>query len=384
MGGVRLTEAIDNARQVARVSPGQQRYEITGYQEIPTNHISANQHNPRPSFHLQDNDPYLLDLGASIAATGQHRPALVFEQMGHYELPDNIGHFVLLQGERRWRSCAIAKVDKLSCLVVRTPVTLAEELEWLGIEEAFKEDWQFFFVLKFARRLADELGVPIVSNDIISRTGLKTEDLKVAERLFRLEEPVQRVVQEYEEAAYLARQQKQRGGGRAMSSAKVGEFSAPKAAIVWDIFEELRKKFGYLEMIKQYDDLNLQMRITGKAVQGKATTEDLNGFLSMVRSAEEPYQHGVLTQVDELLTNPSYKVRKFLVSTNHAQVGKYRKMMARIDGLEKSVRAANHHLDQIGTDPDQLAEDLRLVMKLQRELMTLERGIERQHDRHRG
>lgn len=364
--GIRLTDTAPQDNQLRL-----QRYEIIGYDEIPVSHISKNPHNPRPSFQLKDDDKYLLELGDSIKTTMQHRPALVFEEVGHYELPDRIGYYRLLQGERRWRACRIAHVDYLRCLTVRTPISLAEELEWLGIEEAFKEEWQNFFLLQFADRLARELNVPILSPDIISRTGLNKDQLQVASKLFRLETPIQKLVQEYEEMSYQVRQGKAKGY-------KKGEFGANKAAVVYDICVALREFLP--QITKSMSDLELQMLVVGKVTKHKNTLDHLQNMLRCIRGeADAP---GKQTEVAEFLLNPDRNITQVLKNTDYANVSRYTKLLNRFPLFQSSVESLIPHLGQIGTDPIQLQQDLTAVSRLQRALLQLENGIDAQLRKH--
>jgi hypothetical protein len=59
---------------------------------------------------------------------------LVYELVGHWSAEDQPGTYVLLQGERRYRSSLMVGNGILKANVARVPASLSEELELLGIE----------------------------------------------------------------------------------------------------------------------------------------------------------------------------------------------------------------------------------------------------------
>lgn len=290
------------------------RYEIKGYEEILTGRISPHPRNPRPTFHLADDDPHLLALSDSIKVEGQNNPAMLYEQVGHYSLPDKPGHYVLLQGERRWRACKIADVPRLRSLIVATPTNEAEEYEWLGIEEAFKLDWQPFFLLRFAADLARKNNVEVFSPEIAAKTGLSMKQLKIADAVFSLEPPIQAMVAEYEELAY---EQAIKPGSKkrsklAGSGVNTAEFPVAKAALVWEIFAELRRHCK-ISLVKDKSDLELQRVIAQRATRRNTSIKDLQEFLVCAREIGKGGQGRAQTKhlhaVTDLLDNPSRNLR---------------------------------------------------------------------------
>lgn len=352
------------------------RYEILGYDEIPVTRIYANPDNPRPKFHFSDDDPELIALGDSIKTSGQHRPAIVYEMVGGWrpECQDQQGNYMLLQGESRWRACQIAKVDTLRCLIVRTPKDKASELEWLGVEEGFKRDWQPFFVMRFAHRLSQELNTKITDQEITARTGLAIGQLKLAEKIFKLEPEIQAILAEYEEIVYKQRQNRETKGRIAGGSGiRSKEFTTAKAGLVWDIFSVLRDKHSFV--VKDYTDLELQRRIASKATKGAATSKEMEALLSALREPTTP--QGLPTEIVNLLANEGQKIKDTVRTVGHKNVIKHRKLIRSLDAVRTPIRSILANVDQVGTDPGQLEQDQNTILRLINDLQTYERELEK-------
>lgn len=352
------------------------RYEILGYDEIPVDRIFPNPDNPRPNFHFSDDDPELIALGDSIKSSGQHRPAIVYEMVGGWrpECQDNQGHYMLLQGESRWRACTLAKVDVLRCLIVRTPKDKTSELEWLGVEEAFKREWQPFFVMRFAHRLANELNIEITNQKITARTGLTTKDLKLAEKIFKLEPEIQAILVEYEEILYKQRQNRMtKGRISGGSGIRSKEFTTSKAGHVWDIFQVLREKHAFV--VKEYDDLELQRRIASKATKGSATDKEMQALLSALN--EPNVNERIPTEIANLLANEEQKIKDTVRTVGHRNAIKHRKLIRSLDALRTPVRAIHDSIDQVGTDLDQLETDKNVILRLINDLQKYEHLLDK-------
>lgn len=350
------------------------RYEIVGYEEIPIDRIRINPDNPRPSFHLQDDDSGLIELGNSIRTSGQHRPAIVYEMVNGWrdECKDTHGHYMLLQGERRWRSSRIAKMDTLRCLIVRTPKSELEEHEWLGVEEAFKEDWQPFFVMRFAVNLAAQLGVGVTDPAVTARTGLSIAELTKAEKIMSLELPIQALVAEYEELLYQdkrARGANHNGriGGKAGVRSK--EFTPNKAAMVWDAFRLLRANYPHL--CNDLTNLELQRRLAVKV--SKSSTRDIDALLSALR--ERQPRQGMMTQIAEFLDNPQRKLHDTIRATGNGVAIRHRKLIASVERIDGSFVQLRAQIDQIGSDAQTLADDHVAILRLARHIDEYERAL---------
>lgn len=350
------------------------RFNILGYAEIDPENIQRHPKNPRPAFHLSDDDPGLKALGDSIKVDGQHRPAVVYELVGHYEDEDQPGVYRLYQGERRWRACKIAGVEKLRCFVVATPKNLAEEMDWLGVEEAFKQDWQPFFVLKYCHDLAQEHGVPVHSAEISAKTGVSMSDLKIAEKMFKLEPAIQYYAAEYEELMYeqLVKGKRKRGSRLSGAGVRSKEFPVTKAAAVYDIFAALREHCSIL--VKEYSDLELQQMIAQKATRG-ATLDDLQKLHGQIRQLGKNPPPGLLTEIDELLKNEDRAIKPFLRNTGVEESGKLNKFMQRSRNTRRIAAELVDVMEQVGSDPDDLEEVRTEALELIRDVSEVERQI---------
>lgn len=358
-----------------------QRFNIRGYAEIPVEDIEAHPLNPRPTFHLSDDDPGLKALGESLKVDGQHRPAVVYELVGHYdpEVPDQPGKYRLYQGERRWRSARIAEVENLRCFIVDAPKSEAEEWEWLGVEEAFKQDWQPFFVLKYCNNLAEQHSVPVYSSEISAKTGVPMSDLKIAEKLFKLEEPIQFFAAEYEELMYdqLVKGKRKRGTRLSGTGVRSKEFPVNKAAMVYDIFEAMREHTPLL--VKKYSDLELQQLIAQKATQG-ATLEELQKLHGQIKQLGKNPPPGLLTEISELLENDNRTIRGVLKNAGVEESGKLNQFMQRSVKVRKLCASITEVIDNVGNDPDDLRDVQVEALALFRDASELERAVSRRID----
>lgn len=352
------------------------KYEIIDLIEVPLDDISPNPLNPRPAFHLSDDDPELLSMAASIATEGLHRPAMIYELVGHYEQKDAPRKFVLLQGERRWRASKLAKVGSLKANLHRVPQDKAEELELLGIEDAHKMPWQQFFEMRHAKALADTYGVSVAHADIVNKTGLSMDQLRTAEKIFSLEPEIQALCAAYEEEVYSQRVSGKRKGSKAgrvrLSGTGVSEFTTTKAALTWDIFCALREHLTI--MVKDYDDVELQKRIATWACNG-ASTDDLSGFNQAIRQAGEHAPTKMLTRVHNLLKNPESSVKASVNALGMSQVQKLNIFLNKLEQLTKDAVTLTRKADQLGHNPGKLNETRLAIVSTVRELERMERAV---------
>lgn len=354
--------------------PFEFHWEILGIEDIPVERVRANPDNPRPSFHLDDDDPYLVGMADSIRSTGQHAPAFVYELVGHYRHPDEPGRFMLLQGERRWRSCRIGGIDTLRCLIVPTPTSEAQEWGWLGNEEAFKEPWGRYFVLDYARGLAQRLGLDSMQDkEIATLTGLSMRVLGQAEKMFRLKPEIHILVAAYEEQRY--RHAKTGRAGRVPRLAGVGEFTVAKAALVWDIFDLLRTH--YRTAVRGWDDLELQRRLAAKITAAKGGTRDqLESLHALLVDGATDDKPGLLKEVADLLEDEHRPVAALLRNQGHARAGRIERVSRAATKLIQTVDNLTRTPSQLGSNVGTLNNARLVLNRLLVSLTRLDRAIE--------
>lgn len=352
-------------------------YEIIGFEEVPVQAVIPHPHNPRPKFHLRDDDPGLLALGDSIKTEGQFEPALVFEQVGHYSLPDAPGTYILLKGERRWRACGLVGQPTLRTLVCKTPTNQAEEEMLLGIEDSFKEPWGRFFVMRFAVRLAALLDLPVVDREIAAKTGLRLDDLRQAERIFQLEPAIQALVAEYEEQMYQQRISGARKAGGRLSRSRVTikEFTVPKAAMVWDIFHTLRSYYPVI--VKDYSDLELQRRIAQLATASSSSYRKLEAILGLLRRhADRETPPGLLSQIAEMLSGTKTVTHVLEQSGSKDALG-FQRALAQLHSSIRKIDSFQERIAHVGDDLSTLKDAQRLLLDAYRTITEMERALSR-------
>jgi hypothetical protein len=352
-----------------------QKYEIIDYAELPVSHVTHNPRNPRPSFHLEDDDPELAAMADSIKVEGQHRPVLAFELIGHYEYPDKPGFFMLLQGERRWRSCNIAEVENIKTNIIRTPKNLVEELELLGIEEAHKLPWQPFFEMQHAKTLADAYGITVRHANIANKTGLTLDQLRQAEKIFALEPEIQQMLAEYEKEMYLQRiQGKRKKSGRITGrGVRVNEFTITKAATVYEIFLALRENLTLT--VAEFNDLDLQKRIATWATAYGTSTDDLSLFLQALRQVGTNPPPGMIAKVHNLVQNPDAGVKLMVNTMGNGLLNRLNNLSGRAEKLGKDSRVLSGRAEQFGHDEEILGRIQKQLMVASREIDRLERAV---------
>ena len=363
--------------RVTEAAPIKPRFEILGYAEIPVDHIEPHPENPRPTWHLPDDNPQLIEMGDDIKTRGQTNPAKVYEI---HEDGKPTGRYRLYQGERRWRACRIAGVSTLRCYIVPPPKDKAEELDWIGAEDAHKQDWQQYNTLYHAYRLAEELGVAMVSGEIHTRTSLSMADLRMGDKLFKLEPEIQALVVAYEEELYATRLnggRRRKGKPRVVGShVRISDFPSAKAAMVWDLFTALRDSLPVL--VKDYSDSELQHVLAIKA--SKATLDDLGKLHGLIRQAGGDAPPGLVTELYELLTNAKRQVRDTNIGAGVMEKSKLNQFRQRSAALSKLAKQVVKNVNQIGSDPSELRQAATEALELLRDVGEMERELRRRID----
>lgn len=96
---------------------------------IPLDRIAADPDQPRKVF----DEEALRRLAESLKARGQLQPVRV-------RWDEELGKYVLLMGERRWRAATLAGLPALTCIVHDAPLTTDERLMVQLVENAVRED----------------------------------------------------------------------------------------------------------------------------------------------------------------------------------------------------------------------------------------------------
>lgn len=352
--------------------PTRKRFEFIGFDEIDVNLVEPHPRNPRPSFHLRDDDPHLKAVGESIRVDGQHTPALV------YEIHDDsraTGRYRLVQGERRWRACRIAGVPTLRCLILAPPQTEADEEDLLGSDTSFKEEWGQFFFLRWCRDVADKHGVPIASATTATKTGAGMASLKMADKVFKLEPALQAMVAEYEELMYTQRLdgQRQKRARLSGSGIRSREFPVSKAALVYDVFTALREHTP--DIVRDYTNLELQRIIAAKATRGQTSNDDLARLQSQIRTAGLRAPVGLLGEIANLLEDERRTVKGFVRNTGVSEHIQLTRFLQSAPKMVKTCESITKNITQVGVDPTELATAHRHVMKLLLVATSLEKAF---------
>lgn len=341
------------------------RIEIKEFLEIPISRVTPNPVNPRPDYTLAKNDRNILSMADSIRTTGQHRPAMVYELVDHYQFDDNPGHYILLQGERRYTACVVGEIDTLSAFVVKTPQSEAEELYLLGCEDTFKVDWGTFAVFAYAHRMADALGISVTDPEIRNRTGLTADQLKDADKLFRLEPEIYALVADYEKIRYESADGARRVPGRQRHGI-AGEFSVTKAVLIYDIFNIIRSNENYNHVAKHFSDYELQFRLASK----RAATDALSKFKTALLDNPERPEPGVIAALAKLLDDDKATPKDFIKTTGSSEVAKLKKFEVALEKYSKVAISLVKAEDQLGNNVDFLNQ---VQLTLSRAIRNLER-----------
>src|SRR5688500_12556788 len=101
-----------------------------GVKSLPTDKLKANPHNPRMLF---DRKPMEV-LRQSIQRVGILVPLTVYRE-------GRTGHYVILDGQRRWMCAQDVGLEEVPVNVVREP-TLAQNIVTMFQIHKFREDWE--------------------------------------------------------------------------------------------------------------------------------------------------------------------------------------------------------------------------------------------------
>ncbi len=104
--------------------------------QIPLSDIAANPNNPRIIFDEKDLD----DLKESIRNAGVLVPVTVYEN-DDKKIPEK---YVLLDGERRWRSAKLLGLDQIPSNVVDKPKDITQNILYMFNIHYFRKQWELF------------------------------------------------------------------------------------------------------------------------------------------------------------------------------------------------------------------------------------------------
>lgn len=146
--------------------------------EIPLEDIHPNKNQPRSHF----DEEALEELAASIRAAGLMQPIVVRKgKAGAYEL---------IAGERRWRACAIAGLERVPALV--RDVDEERSAEWALVENIQREDLNPIEKAAGYRRLIDRFG--FTQQQVGERVGVSRASVANTMRLLDLDDSIQSMV----------------------------------------------------------------------------------------------------------------------------------------------------------------------------------------------
>jgi ParB family chromosome partitioning protein len=136
--------------------------------------IEKNPNNPRRYF----NDEKLDQLRTSLQETGVLVPLIV------YEHPDDSGRYVLMDGERRWRSALDLGFDEVPVSLIEPPSPLENLLRMFNIHSV-REEWS---LVAIALALRDVIKVSGEDREgrLAEMTGLTRSTVRRARRLLSL------------------------------------------------------------------------------------------------------------------------------------------------------------------------------------------------------
>lgn len=145
---------------------------------IPLSEIYPNKNQPRKHF----DEESLGELAASIKATGLMQPIVVRERAA--------GGFELIAGERRWRACGIAGLERVPAVV--RDVDDLRSAEWALIENIQREDLNAIEKAKGYRRLIERFG--LTQLQVSERVGTSRATVANIVRLLDLDDTIQGMI----------------------------------------------------------------------------------------------------------------------------------------------------------------------------------------------
>jgi ParB family transcriptional regulator, chromosome partitioning protein len=136
--------------------------------------IDKNPNNPRRFF----NDEKLDQLRTSLQETGVLVPLIV------YESPDTTGRYVLMDGERRWRSALDLGFSSVPVSITPAPAPLDNLLQMFNIH-AVREEWSLV-AISLALREVIRISGEDREGRLAEMTGLTRSTVRRARRLLNL------------------------------------------------------------------------------------------------------------------------------------------------------------------------------------------------------
>lgn len=352
------------------------KVKIIGSSFIPLDHLHENEHNPREHYQFSPDNTHILELADSLKMSGQHNAIKV------YEMADSPGHFKLVQGHRRLYSARLVGEEGLECQLIRPPATLAEELDWLGSEDAGKKAWGPFSDLRYAKALADAHGyVAMDCVEVVAKTGFSLTQLTKGRKMFSLHDAIWSHVRKWEEYQYTKELSEEAAANfdldfAVQSGIKISDFSPDKAAWTWDIFCSLKANCAPI-IPKTMSDFDLQLRIAQLA--SRTTLRDLQKFKvtidGMGHAASAP--PGGLAQIASLLEdrNHTRAVRDVVRTTRNTYAVKLALTTDKVERLATALKLLEDHADQLGSDTELLERAAHALLRLQFRVERLERRI---------
>jgi ParB family transcriptional regulator, chromosome partitioning protein len=136
--------------------------------------IVKNPNNPRRYF----NDEKLDQLRTSLQEAGVLVPLIVYED------PDQVGQYVLMDGERRWRSALDLGFDEVPIRVIPAPSPLENLIQMFNIH-AVREEWSLVAIALALREVIRVSGENREAR-LAEETGLTRSTVRRARRLLDL------------------------------------------------------------------------------------------------------------------------------------------------------------------------------------------------------
>jgi ParB/RepB/Spo0J family partition protein len=136
--------------------------------------IEANPHNPRLYF----NDDKLDQLRTSLQEKGVLVPLIVYED------PEAAGHYVLMDGERRWRSARDLGFDEVPVQVIPAPSPVENIVQMFNIHSV-REEWSLVAIALALRELMEITGEDREGR-LATMTGLTRSAVRRSKRLLSL------------------------------------------------------------------------------------------------------------------------------------------------------------------------------------------------------
>ena len=150
-----------------------------GLLQVDIDLIDPSRYQPRTYFREQA----LEELAQSIRASGIVQPLVVRRVNHRYEL---------IAGERRWRAAQRAALQKVPIVIRDVPDDVAVEMTL--VENLQREDLNPIEQATAFQRLTDEFR--LTQEQVAERTGKDRATIANAVRLLKLEEPIQRLLEE--------------------------------------------------------------------------------------------------------------------------------------------------------------------------------------------